>query len=151
MKAGNGTIENWRGKRAWEACKSELESCGVVLDWQRVIPQAVPESESIFQAPGMAEFVRGARDSTTNRPSWRLQNPGPARLGSPTAEITTQDDAREYIEWSDAFLPDFERLGRALERPYARIPREYLNPATMPLPDFVALRTVAQRLAGQAP
>jgi hypothetical protein len=148
------TIENWRGKRAWEACKREIESRGVVMDWQWVIPRPVPESENIFQAPGMAEFVRGARGSprgpATNSLAWRLQNPGPDRVGDPAAEITTADDAREYLKWSDSFAPDFARLERALERPYAWIPGDYSNPATIPLPDFVALRVVAQTLAQRA-
>ena len=34
------TVENWRGKRAWEKCKRELEAKGAVLAWNAYIPPA---------------------------------------------------------------------------------------------------------------
>ena len=52
--------ENWRGKRAWEKCKAELEAKGAVLDWDKYIPPAVPDDQNFFKAPKMAQwFVRG--------------------------------------------------------------------------------------------
>ncbi len=53
------TEEDWRGKRAWENCKRELEAQGVVLDWDKFIPPPVPDDQNFFKAPKMAEwFVR---------------------------------------------------------------------------------------------
>ena len=49
------TEENWRGKRAWENCKRELEAKGAVLDWNAYIPPPVPDDQNIFKAPGIKE------------------------------------------------------------------------------------------------
>ena len=52
-------VENWRGKRAWEQCRRELEAKGAVLDWNAYIPAPVPDDQNIFKAPKMTEwFVR---------------------------------------------------------------------------------------------
>ena len=59
------TEENWRGKRAWENCKRELESKGVVLDWSAYIPPPVPDDQNFFKAPGIKEsdwVGRGSHD-----------------------------------------------------------------------------------------
>ncbi|HEY4952503.1 MAG TPA: hypothetical protein VII71_03850, partial [Verrucomicrobiae bacterium] len=59
------TEEDWRGKRAWENCKRELEAKGAVLDWDKFIPPPVPDDQNFFKAPKMAEwFVRGAKTMT---------------------------------------------------------------------------------------
>jgi hypothetical protein len=54
-------VENWRGKRAWENCRRELEAKGEVLDWNAYIPAPVPDDQNIYKAPKMAEwFVKGS-------------------------------------------------------------------------------------------
>ena len=40
--------EDWRGKRAWEKCKAELEAKGAVLDWEKFIPPPVPDDQNFF-------------------------------------------------------------------------------------------------------
>jgi hypothetical protein len=40
--------EDWRGKRAWENCKRELEAKGAVLDWNAYIPPPVPDNQNFF-------------------------------------------------------------------------------------------------------
>jgi hypothetical protein len=40
--------EDWRGKRAWENCKRELEAKGAVLDWNKYIPEPVPDDQNFF-------------------------------------------------------------------------------------------------------
>lgn len=42
--------EDWRGKRAWENCKRELEAKGAVLDWNAYIPPPVPDDQNFFTA-----------------------------------------------------------------------------------------------------
>ena len=49
-------VENWRGKRAWEKCRRELEAKGEVLDWNAYIPAPVPDEQNIFKAPKMTEW-----------------------------------------------------------------------------------------------
>ena len=54
-------VEDWRGKRAWEKCRRELEAKGEVLDWNAYIPAPVPDDQNIFKAPKMAEwFVKAS-------------------------------------------------------------------------------------------
>src|SRR5512140_1291503 len=67
-------IEDWRGKRAWEKCRRELEAKGEVLDWNALIPPPVPDEQNIFKAPRMTEwFVKGAWtepvSNTTSKPA----------------------------------------------------------------------------------
>ncbi len=45
------TEENWRGKRAWENCKRELEGKGAVLDWDKLIPPPVPDDQNFSKPP----------------------------------------------------------------------------------------------------
>jgi hypothetical protein len=42
--------EDWRGKRAWENCKRELEAKGAVLNWNAYIPPPVPDDQNFFKA-----------------------------------------------------------------------------------------------------
>ncbi|MGA3266778.1 MAG: hypothetical protein ABSE16_08145 [Verrucomicrobiota bacterium] len=44
------TEEDWRGKRAWENCKRDLEAKGMVLDWGKYIPPPVPDDQNFFTA-----------------------------------------------------------------------------------------------------
>ena len=61
------TEEDWRGQRAWENCKRELEAKGVVLDWDKYIPPPVPDDQNFFKAPHMAEwFVRHTNATAPN-------------------------------------------------------------------------------------
>jgi hypothetical protein len=52
-------VENWRGKRAWQKCKRELEAKGEAVDWNAYIPPPVPDDKNIFKAPHMAEWFVG--------------------------------------------------------------------------------------------
>ena len=64
-------VENWRGKRAWEKCRRELEAKGEVLDWNAYIPAPVPDEQNIYKAPKMAEwFVKGSvAEAVSSEPS----------------------------------------------------------------------------------
>jgi len=57
--------EDWRGKRAWENCKRELEAKGAVLDWDKYIPPTVPDDQNFFKA-------------TTNLTPWFVRATTPA-------------------------------------------------------------------------
>ena len=59
------TEENWRGKRAWENCKRELEAKGANFEWSSYIPAPIPDEQNIFKAPTMTEwFVRKGWSAT---------------------------------------------------------------------------------------
>ncbi len=60
--------ENWRGKRAWERCRRDLEARGEVLDWNAYVPAPVPDEQNIFKAPKIADwFTRGGRVLSRSR------------------------------------------------------------------------------------
>jgi hypothetical protein len=48
--------ENWRGKRAWEKCRRDLEAKGETFDWNTFIPGPVPDDKNIFRAPKMQQW-----------------------------------------------------------------------------------------------
>lgn len=65
-------VENYRGKRAWEACKAEFEARGEKLEWSALAPPPVPDNLNFYKTPLLAplsDFVRnqtglwGVRDS----------------------------------------------------------------------------------------
>jgi hypothetical protein len=59
--------ENWRGERAWQQCKHELEAKGEVLDWKAYIPPPVPADQNFMRAPLMdAWFRKGYDHKNTN-------------------------------------------------------------------------------------
>src|ERR1041384_8383005 len=43
--------ENWRGGRAWEKCKHELEAKGEQLEWANYVPKAVPADQNMMAVP----------------------------------------------------------------------------------------------------
>ncbi|HXR03935.1 MAG TPA: hypothetical protein VN836_04425, partial [Verrucomicrobiae bacterium] len=59
------TEEDWRGKRAWENCKRELEAKGAVLDWNAYIPPPVPDDQNFFKASTdiALKFVKARNDA----------------------------------------------------------------------------------------
>ncbi len=58
--------------------------------------------------------------------------------------------AADYIKWSDQFVPAFDEIREALKRPYAILPGDYVESYSMPIPNFVTMRELAQTLAQRA-
>ncbi|HEY3856968.1 MAG TPA: hypothetical protein VGO67_21505 [Verrucomicrobiae bacterium] len=48
--------ENLRGKRAWEAYKSEVEAKGEVLDFRKFVPPPVPDDQNFAAIPFFAQL-----------------------------------------------------------------------------------------------
>jgi hypothetical protein len=138
------TEENWHSKRAWENYQREQEAKGVVMDWNKLIPPSVPDEQNFFKAPKMGVwFVKNQS---------ALSNELTARLASPDTTATNLNEAFavKYLAWSDQFAPDFDLIREALKRPYARMDGNYSIPYQQPIPNFVAVRIVAQTLAQRA-
>jgi len=57
------TVENHRGKRAWERYRRELEARGEKMDWQAFVPPPVPDDQNIFKVPKMSEWFVGKGDN----------------------------------------------------------------------------------------
>ena len=56
----------------------------------------------------------------------------------------------DFLEWKDAFEPQFDQLRAALERPYARMDGDYEHASACPIPNFVCVRAATQMLAQRA-
>jgi len=52
-----GTIENWRGKRAWERFRKEYEAKGEKFDLADFLPKPVPAEQNFAQAPFLAPLT----------------------------------------------------------------------------------------------
>lgn len=138
--------ENWRGKRAWEKCKQELEAKGETLDWNAYIPPSISDDQNVFKAPTMAEWFVGRGETDLSK---RLENPKSGWFGA-SDQITNEIQAKDYLAWSDQFEPDFDLIRDALKRPYARMDGDYTRPFALPVPNFLTVRSVAQTLAQRA-
>jgi hypothetical protein len=142
------TEEDWRGKRAWEKCKRELEAKGMVLDWEKFIPPSVPDDQNFFKAPKMTEWFVGR--NRTNDLYLRMNDKKFAAInGSVGASnlIATVASAKEYLAWSDQFEPGYDLMREALKRPYTWMDGDYSRPYEIPIPNFGIMRVVAQTLA----
>ena len=67
------TEELWRGKRAWEKCKSGLVAEGVKFDWADYVSAPVPEEQNFFGVPEMQSWFTGRSESELAR---KLSYPG---------------------------------------------------------------------------
>jgi hypothetical protein len=148
--------EDWRGKRAWEKCKRELEAKGVVLDWEKFIPPPVPKDQNFFKAPKMTEWFQRDAPKISVTPTTFIFGPSTNELSGLSTNrltsvvITNEVVAANYLKWSDQLEPDFDLLREALKRPYARMDGDYSIPFAQPIPNFIAVRNVAQVLAQRA-
>jgi hypothetical protein len=55
--------EDWRGKRAWEQCKAQLEAKGEKLDWKDFIPPPVPDDKNFALTPIVASSYGAYMDT----------------------------------------------------------------------------------------
>ncbi len=80
------TEENWRGKRAWDHCKRELEAHGVDFKWADYIPAPVPADENVFDVPEMQKWFVGRGATELSK---KLAYPG--NDSSNTARLTVAE------------------------------------------------------------
>lgn len=80
--------ENWRGKRAWESCKRQLEAHGASLEYSAYIPAQIPDEKNIFKAPMMAEWFAEHRPSEFGQRLGTLYQYTKQRNTNVLAEIT---------------------------------------------------------------
>jgi hypothetical protein len=139
------TEEDWRGKRAWENCKRELQAKGETLDWNALIPPPVPDDQNFFKAPGMTKWFVKMTNTPPQPYTSEFAGLSTNKLNGTT--ITNVSDARSYLQWSDQFRPQLDQVREALKRPYARIDCDYSDPAYIQIPNFIAARSLAQVLA----
>jgi hypothetical protein len=116
------TEEDWRGRRAWENCKRQLEAKGVRLDWTNYIPAPVLADENIFAVPAMQEWFVGRGETEFSK---EISYPGYDRsnrtarltiaeltIGLPGTIAPDQRDA-VVLQWEDSQTK--EKAGRLIK------------------------------------
>ncbi len=92
--------ENWRGRRAWNKYRRELEARGEQLDWKAFIPKPVPDEQNFAATP----FIQSWFSQKTNEGarSW-----GDAYDRAAASVPTTEDKSpRRFVDlgaWQMAF------------------------------------------------
>ena len=60
-------VENWRGRRAWDAYRQQAEAKGVILDFSKLIPPQVPDDQNFAMTP----FLKPLLDFEPGTQKWR--------------------------------------------------------------------------------
>jgi hypothetical protein len=94
--------EYWRGKRAWETCRTELASKGAALEWEDLNSTPVDEQDNFFAAPGMMDWFGSAEPSELNEKLSLASVDGTANLAD------NQELARIEIVATDAEVAERE-------------------------------------------
>ncbi|WPJ97800.1 hypothetical protein SH580_08755 [Coraliomargarita algicola] len=173
-------FEKWRGQRAWDRTRSELESMGLRTDWQQARPQAIPEANNLALARVMTDCIR----MTSNHDQlgdWQAEpifDEQATEAASAAQELFAPSESRKHqafgfaqsdLESLDIFgkthADKFTQLTRILhpyrsalaelraacdERSSSYLPGDYTVAAASPIPDFELLRTVTRLLTAEA-
>jgi hypothetical protein len=85
--------ENWRGKRAWERYRHELEAQGEKLDFKYYIPPLVPDAQNFAMTPFLAPlFDFNPSPRQEGQSLWRDTN-GYSRISSLLEHLGTSEQA----------------------------------------------------------
>jgi hypothetical protein len=61
--------ENWRGRRAWNQCRREIEARGEPLDYRALIPKPVPDEQNFAATPAIKSWFE-TKTASDSEPSW---------------------------------------------------------------------------------
>lgn len=150
--------------QSWLQTKKELEARGEVLDWEKWVPPGVPEEQNLFGDPVAANLLSLKGSPPPPNPLGVASPYLPLdweHLGIPfamsnlvalahTADGEDELSLCELDEWFAQWDESFARLRAAGKRPKARLRGGYTSPADAPIPNFVAIRTLAQVLGSRA-
>ena len=62
--------ENWRGRRAWNQCRREIEARGEPLDYHALIPKPVPDEQNFAATPAIKSWFE-TKTAGDSEPRWR--------------------------------------------------------------------------------
>jgi hypothetical protein len=74
----------------------------------------------------------------------------PTGNGSYNVTMLAPIAAAEFLKWSEQLEPEFTLIRKALQRPHALMKGDYSVPSEMPIPNYVAVRIISQRLVAIA-
>lgn len=61
--------ENWRGRRAWNQCRREIEARGEPLDYRALIPKPIPDEQNFAATPAVKSWFETKTDGDSE-PRW---------------------------------------------------------------------------------
>jgi hypothetical protein len=61
------TIENWRGRKAWEQYAQSMEARGEKLDFNSLLPGVIPDEQNFFMAPVFSGTFNQMMDPKTGK------------------------------------------------------------------------------------
>ncbi len=142
------TIENWRGRRAWEAWKATQSARGVSYAWSDILPPAVSDAENFAKAPILADAmldlehakgIEGIRlaGAPSEIRSWRN---GESEDLKAWAEALNVTDVRVAIAGMKTPL---DAIVEATHRPGCRLAVDY---SKQEIPALLGLRQAAKAL-----
>lgn len=89
--------ENYRGKRAWEACQRELEAQGEKLEWATFAPPKVPDDQNFLKTPLLAAALAAPTNVLA--------------LGEEPTPNATQERLSQQWQWAAGLTPGDWRRG----------------------------------------
>lgn len=128
-------VENWRGRRAWDAAMQEARERGAPMSLADLAPNAVPDADNAARLPIMMELAARAdgRDPEWER-RWSLDPADPAKAsypgspGLPSPPIYSSRDVmdrwRAYLgvadlrDYFELRAQDMERITETSRRPF---------------------------------
>jgi hypothetical protein len=111
--------ENWRGKRAWQRYKHQLEARGEKLDWRDYLPPTVPDEQNFTMTPFLAPlFDFNPEPRQEGQSLWRDTN-GYNRISALQDRIGTIEQAmpESSLYRASQRLTDLQRWAAALTGP----------------------------------
>ena len=153
-------VENWRGRRAFERSRLELEAKGEKMAWADWLPKPVPDASNFFKAPGMAGLF-GLTNGQSHLPSGLPRLPEGYSKDLPFAMSDLKQLPRQssrpdekslasLIEWFQQQEPLFQQIESAAQRPAGQLGRDPEEPFSGGWLHFANLRNAAQLLATRA-
>ena len=155
-------IEDWRGRRAWDRCRRELEARGEKLEWEAFVPASVPNESNFFKAPGMTAWFSKQASATNQNvrlfsvtPSdtrgWPLTLEELRALPEDRVSGSTNNLSRAELRERFAELgTEYKTLAVACARAQSRLGDDYRVPVTVDIPNFARARSAAQSLSVHA-
>jgi hypothetical protein len=165
-------IENWRGKKKWEAYKRQLVARGARLDFAAFIPPPVRDPQNFAATPFFAELLPGPKPTNWNRWPEKFGRLHALKAGKRNerqltdlaafaAEVRGETNAfagdrakaaEELLTWLKEYEPALRELRAASARPLSRynIYYDMENPWGIRLPHLPILKAVSQLLSVKA-
>ena len=152
LSFGDAQAKTELSRRIEEAVGPFIDPIGVAHLSRR--PNEIPPVKIFLQcqtAPTAKELEQFLPRPLISTWRWSTGNEDaqiePAGNGSYRVTMLACSATADYLAQNAALEPEFALIRQALQRPYTRINGDYQNPWEVPIPNFVVIRTVVQRLA----